>query len=119
MQSFHLTEQARSLGRMSERCDAALTHADATFSAYLGRAWISGRSATGGTYRHLKPPNKNHCHFGNSHTSGDFIITPGSNHTAGVNVVMADGHVQFVADDIAPRVWWAMGSRNGNDTANQ
>ena len=100
---------------MAERCDAGQTHADATNSAFLGRAWISGWSPTAGTYRHLKTPNSNHCHFSSNHADGDFAVTPSSHHDGGVNVVMADGHVEFVANDVDEHVWWAMGSRNAGD----
>ena len=115
LQSFHLTAAPRTLEQMAERCDAGQTHADATNSAFLGRAWISGWSPTAGTYRHLKTPNSNHCHFSSNHADGDFAVTPSSHHDGGVNVVMADGHVEFVANDVDEHVWWAMGSRNAGD----
>ena len=115
LQSFHVTPARRTLSQMAERCTPAATHADAPHSAYLGRAWISGFSPTGATYRHLKTPNQNHCHFASNFANGDFAVTPGSQHPGGVNVAMGDGHVRFVADDISPLVWWAMGSRNGGD----
>ena len=115
LQSFHITASARPLESMASRCSASQTHPDATNSAYLGRAWISGWSPTGATYRHLKLPNTNHCHFGNDHSSGQFAVTPTSHHDGGVNVALADGHVEFVANDIDDHVWWAMGSRNGGD----
>ena len=117
LMSFHITTGGRSLPQMAERCDSTNTHADAQHSAYLGRAWISGWSPTGATYRHLKPPNTTNCHFGDSFTSGEFIVTPSSYHTGGVNVAMADGHVRFVADDVQPTVWWSMGNRQeGTET---
>lgn len=112
LQSFHITTGSRTLAQMVERCTSTSTHADAQHSAYLGRAWISGWSPTGATYRHLKMPNTTNCHFGDSFTSGESVVTPSSNHSGGVNVAMADGHVQFVTDDIEPRVWWAIGNRN-------
>lgn len=115
LQSFHITGGNRSLDQLASRCSATSTHADAQHSAYLGRAWISGWSPTGATYRHLKLPNTNHCHFSNSYTSGEFIVTPTSDHSGGVNVAMADGHVRFVVDGVEPSIWWSMGSRNGQD----
>ncbi len=115
LQSFHLTTTGRTLEQMAERCSARSTHADAQHSAYLGRAWISGWSPTGTTYRHLKSPNTTNCHFSDSFTSGEFIVTPSSEHAGGVNVAMADGRVEFVANDVDNRVWWANGSRNDSD----
>lgn len=112
LKSYHITTGNRTMGVLSERCNSVATHADPQQSVYIGRAWISGWSPTAATYRHLKPPNTNHCHFGHSFTSGEFLVTPTSEHPGGVNVAMADGHVEFVANDIEPRIWWSMGNRN-------
>ena len=111
LQSFHITTASRTMGQLIERCSSANTHADAQHSAYLGRAWISGWSPTGATYRHLKTPNQSHCHFSHSFTSGESVVTASSDHPGGVNVAMADGHVAFVADDIEAIVWWRLGNR--------
>ena len=34
-----------------------------------------------------------------------------SNHPGGCNVMMADGHVQFVKSSISMPTWWALGTR--------
>jgi prepilin-type N-terminal cleavage/methylation domain-containing protein/prepilin-type processing-associated H-X9-DG protein len=34
-----------------------------------------------------------------------------SRHSSGVNVMMADGHVQFIRSSINQRTWWALGTR--------
>ena len=116
LQSFHITMAARTLPQLASRCSATNTHPDAVNSAFLGRSWISGWSPTGATYRHLKQPNTNHCHFGDNHADGEFVVTPTSNHPGGVNVALVDGHVEFVDSGVDPEVWWAMGSRNGRET---
>ena len=115
VKSYHVTGAARTLGNMSRRCDASLTHPDIGLSAYVGRAWISGWSRTGPTYMHLKTPNTNNCHFVLAGDNGDLAFAPSSNHVGGVFVLMADGHVVFVDDAIEARVWWAIGSRNGQE----
>lgn len=117
--SYHLTERPRSLAEMVQRCGPEHTHADLSNSAYLGRSWLSGWAPTGPTYMHVKQPNTNHCHFSHSFSTGDFIVTPTSNHAGGVNVAFADGHVRFITDDVEPNIWWAMGSRNGRDSINE
>jgi prepilin-type processing-associated H-X9-DG protein len=38
-----------------------------------------------------------------------------SRHPGGVNVIMGDGSLQFVTDDIALAVWRAMGTMNGSE----
>ncbi|HEV3136728.1 MAG TPA: H-X9-DG-CTERM domain-containing protein, partial [Pirellulales bacterium] len=39
-----------------------------------------------------------------------------SQHPGGVNVLLADGSVQFIFDGVDPTVWQAMSTRNGNET---
>ena len=38
-----------------------------------------------------------------------------SRHPGGVNVIMADGSLRFVTDDIALVTWRAMGTMNGSE----
>ena len=115
VKSYHVTSAARTLADMASRCDSSVTHADLGQSAYFGRAWISGWPRTGATYMHLKPPNTNHCHFTVTNSNGDFAITPSSHHPGGIHLLLADGHVTFVEDEIDAEIWWALGSRNGDD----
>ena len=113
--ALHLTSHPRTLPKMAEKCDPALTHSDLSTSAYIGRSWISGWTSTGATYMHVKTPNTTNCHFVLNDTEGDVLITPSSNHPHGVNVVMGDGHVEFILDDVDATIWWALGSRNGGE----
>ena len=74
----------------------------------LGMPWIlAGLSAT--QYNHASPPNRASCSNGPASVSAASIVTAGSFHAAGVNVVFADGHLQFVSDGVDPSVWrnWA------------
>jgi prepilin-type N-terminal cleavage/methylation domain-containing protein/prepilin-type processing-associated H-X9-DG protein len=52
---------------------------------------------------------------GNSSTDFATLFTPSSNHSGGVNVLLADGSVRFVKDSIAQQTWMALGSRNGGE----
>ena len=115
VRSFHITEADRTLTQMEAACDPALTHADLGQSAYFGRSWISGWTRTGPTYMHAKQPNTNNCHYVLSDSNGDFIITPSSNHPGGVHTLLADGHTEFVGEEVDLNIWWALGSRNGED----
>jgi len=73
------------------------------------------------------PPNSRSCLFGNGlsataghaapanvpgYQDGDRGITPSSEHTGGVNVLMGDGAVRFIGNSIDLRTWWALGGRN-------
>lgn len=81
-------------------------------SAFTGRAWSSGYSLTGATYVHILPPNSTLGHFTTSEDEGDFLVTPSSNHTGGVNLVRVDGSVSFISDGIDRAAWWALGACN-------
>ncbi len=68
------------------------------------------------TYDHLVPPNEWAFNNGNGrlgYRNGTYPAT--SFHPGGVHVLLADGSVNFTAETIDIRPWWALGSRNGND----
>ena len=65
---------------------------------------------------HVKTPNTNSCHFSHSIDTADFLVTPSSYHSGGVNLLYGDGRVAFVTDSVASRIWWAWGSRDGGET---
>lgn len=88
-------------------------------SAHVGRSWSSGNPLTGNTYVHMLTPNRRLGHFSESQNEGDFLVTPGSNHTGGVNLVRVDGSVSFISDNIVEESWWALGARDdGRVTVN-
>ena len=87
-------------------------------SAFTGRSWSSGFTLTAPTFVHILPPNSQLGHFSDSITEGDFLVTPSSNHTGGVNLARADGSVAFISDDIEDEVWWALGARDDGRSNN-
>ena len=77
--------------------------------------------ATNG-YNAVLGPNSPSCFNGppsdpDSTSARHQALSASSLHPNGVNVLMVDGAVRFVADGIDIKVWRAMSSRNGNDTA--
>ena len=50
-------------------------------------------------------------------SGANHVIAARSYHPTGVNVVLADGAVRFVNDQVDVAVWQAAGSRNGAEHA--
>ncbi|MFM7740817.1 MAG: DUF1559 domain-containing protein, partial [Planctomycetota bacterium] len=113
--SYHVSETARTLADIDYRCDAARSHADIVYSAYLGRAWILGWPLSGNTYMHLKRPNTSCGHFSNSAADGDFMVGASSRHPGGVAMTFADGSTRFVTNTVDPNIWFAIGSANAGE----
>lgn len=94
-----------------------LTSSNAEKLADVHVYWMVSNSE-GPYYNHLLPPNRNTCHPGRN-PSGSYgpatILTAGSYHPNGVNVLYADGRVAFVSDQIERSVWYALGTRQGRD----
>ena len=99
------------LGRLAQKIEAS-TDQHVSESAYSGRSWSSGYPLTAPTFVHVLAPNAILGHFSSSATEGDFLMSPGSRHTGGVNLGRADASVSFVSDDIEAEVWWALGARD-------
>ena len=81
---------------------------------WRGYPWTEG-SIFKGWYNHLLPPNSP-CWRPNA----DWwqLVTPASSyHIGGVNVVMCDGSVRYVNDDVNPTIWMAVGTRAGGEAA--
>jgi len=74
-----------------------------------GVPWTSGQ--LGQTmYVHTLPPNLQSCFNGTNVPTG--IYTAASAHAAGVNLLLADGRVQFTSASIDRQVWRELGSRS-------
>ncbi|MEM7477211.1 MAG: DUF1559 domain-containing protein [Planctomycetota bacterium] len=86
------------------------------FSRYRGASWANSWGNVCIGYQHLMTPNKNNCYHRNDWWNGNFKSTAASEHTGGVQVMLTDGSVNFVSENVSQVVWWAYGSRNGNET---
>jgi prepilin-type N-terminal cleavage/methylation domain-containing protein/prepilin-type processing-associated H-X9-DG protein len=68
-------------------------------------------------YDHFLTPNQIGCWNGPRTTEWlDTLVPASSDHHGGVNVLFADGHVQFVSDTIDWNVWQALGTVAGNES---
>src|SRR3954451_8534359 len=79
---------------------------------WRGYPWREGSIWRGG-YTHLLPPNSP-CW----RTNGDWwqLVSPTTSfHPGGANVVLCDGSVRYVPENIDGAVWEAAGSRNGGE----
>jgi prepilin-type N-terminal cleavage/methylation domain-containing protein/prepilin-type processing-associated H-X9-DG protein len=87
-----------------------------------GRNWVNGNYVVT-RYNHVMPPNSRSCarcaagtaDLTTSANNQGGATTASSRHPGGVNLVLADGSLQFVGDDVALAVWSALGSRNGGE----
>jgi prepilin-type N-terminal cleavage/methylation domain-containing protein/prepilin-type processing-associated H-X9-DG protein len=108
----------QTLPQMADGCRSTTTRS--SVSVYPGGSWLSPIGDFGNTYQHLLTPNTRNCRYGASSTqtySGSNIaFTPSSNHGNGVNVLYADGSVDFISNSIDQKVWWALGTRDGGDS---
>ena len=78
-----------------------------------GAKWIVGNY--GNTlYNHGMPPNAGACDCTNA-TQQEAQMTARSYHTGGVNVLVGDGSVRFVADEVSSDIWLSVASRSSGD----
>ena len=80
-----------------------------------GRWWFwSGRERT--LYNQAQTPNGSvpDCSYGGFVPAID-MATARSNHPGGVNVLMGDGSVRFIAESVNVHVWRGLGTRNGRE----
>jgi prepilin-type N-terminal cleavage/methylation domain-containing protein/prepilin-type processing-associated H-X9-DG protein len=88
-----------------------------------GRNWTRGNYVSS-RYNHIMPPNGRSCArddgggaLGTIVNENGGATTASSRHSGGVNLVRADGSVRFVNDNVDLKAWWAAGSRNGGEVA--
>ncbi|MBI3468204.1 MAG: DUF1559 domain-containing protein [Planctomycetes bacterium] len=70
------------------------------------------------TYNHVSGPNTRMCAgmgFPGTMTNMAVQVPASSHHPGGVNLLMGDGAVRFIADNIDLPLWRALGTRNGRE----
>lgn len=82
-----------------------------------GSGWANAVYGMGSSYTHAMLPNETACHLmGNgSEWNGDNMQSASSQHPGGVQVLMGDGAVRFVSNNVGYATWLAIGTRNGSD----
>ncbi len=105
-------------------CNSLPATTGSRYSNLAGGYWAFSMAYTteNTSYVHWNTPNKLTC-SGSGSGAEDAnwggsagMITAASSHAGGVNVCMADGSVRFIKDSVSYQTWWALGSRNGNET---
>lgn len=86
---------------------------------WAGQWWANGMY-TMGFYNHAQTPN-GPFPDGYIGTCGEFdcdgTYTASSLHSGGINMLMIDGTVQFISNSVDRRRYWALGTRDGNDSS--
>ena len=82
------------------------------FALYMGAPWIDGQH----TYLHVNTPNTRSCGF---FTVLRANMPPSSRHEGGVHMLLCDGAVRFVGENVDRTTWRALGTRQGNEVAGE
>jgi prepilin-type N-terminal cleavage/methylation domain-containing protein/prepilin-type processing-associated H-X9-DG protein len=87
--------------------------------SWKGERWLTHDTARGGWYTHVQTPNRKSCVYNNnngvSSTSWEAIMTAGSAHPGGVNVLLLDGSVKFIKNTVNYDTWFALGTHGGGE----
>jgi prepilin-type processing-associated H-X9-DG protein len=83
-----------------------------------GSSWASSFTGFGSSYSHNMNPNEKPCFESNSNSDwrGGTMQSASSFHTGGVHLLMADGSVHFINENIDFDTWAGIGTRNGNES---
>ncbi len=104
---------AAGLSEFQTRCEGLVMEIPYT-NTYKGEVWSYG-SYDYTLYDNTFPPDRPSCRNTSTSTEINGATTATSNHAGGVNVLFADGHVQFVRDTISSIAWRAIGTRNSGE----
>jgi prepilin-type N-terminal cleavage/methylation domain-containing protein len=94
-------------------CNAVdITNLANQFPLYMGAPWMHGQH----TYLHINGPNTRSCGF---FTVLRANMPPSSRHIGGVHLLMCDGAVRFVSENVSLVNWRAIGSRAGGEVVGE
>jgi prepilin-type processing-associated H-X9-DG protein len=95
---------------LSKACEAQMARSGNSF--VRGMSWAGGIHAHD-SYTHTSTPNKKSCFRGSEWETinADTVYTANSYHPGGVNMLMCDGSVRFVSDNVSGTAYRAIGTR--------
>ncbi len=97
-------------------CATAWQAQSAGVDTQRGKNWLHGAMAFT-LFNTVATPNSAKWAYCSSTTSGacSTYSEADSYHSGGINVLMADGHVQFIKSTINTVTWWALGTKSGGE----
>jgi type II secretory pathway pseudopilin PulG len=106
-----------SFASLYSTCSTLNTATATPLTAKWGWSWVMGENCCT-LYNHVATPNTTSCAgigFGSNMTNMAMQVSANSNHPGGVNVMMGDASVRFVANTVDLTTWRALGTRNGGE----
>jgi prepilin-type N-terminal cleavage/methylation domain-containing protein/prepilin-type processing-associated H-X9-DG protein len=105
---------------LSNRLDAQICEQSTAKNwSWKGERWMCQDPARGGYYSHTQTPNRKSCVYSDdnqiANNTWEAILTAGSFHPGGVNVLFLDGSVRFVKTTVNYNSWYALGTINGGE----
>jgi prepilin-type processing-associated H-X9-DG protein len=104
-----------------------LSEPPSVFYVFNGWAWCAFQGYRHSLYNHISPPNSRHpdCSANNAVDFGDGVTTydregsyrANSRHPGTVNVLLLDGAVRSVSDNVDLKLWRGLSTINGGDAA--
>ena len=101
---------------LMQACQYASAASHRDYGFVFGGSWWFWRGRESTHYTHTQSPNGliPDCTFG-AMPSAVGMMTARGTHPGGVNTLMGDGSVRFVANGVELLVWRALGTRNGGE----
>ncbi len=114
---MYIMPPASSKAQAAAQCQSLDPNTATPLTEKQGYSWVMGEMCCT-TYNHMAVPNTTTCAstgFPGGMQNMAMVVPPSSQHTNGVNVLLCDGSVRFLANGISLTTWLAVGSRNGGE----